>query len=281
VRDREHDRWIPWYCDDTPGWAALSLAARGAMEGIARKINPKTGRLYLRQGLGSLSVLLHRPWAELEPALNELLAAGKVLWNGSQFYLEDPDYEERRRPSSAERVARHRSKKAAEAPPASGTDPIEEEKRTEENRGNVTGVTPVTSNACNASNVTSVTVTDPPEWWDGVIGLIAGNVGVELHAKEAWYRYDGHRANKGVSPNQRDAMYWLNTVMVREAKEAIHKAAVDAERTAIIARGRRPTEPPERPKMTEAQSRAFTEGLKERLLAKQAADAQRAGRTGT
>lgn len=110
MRDREHDKWIPWYVDDTPGWLQLSLAARGAAEGIARKLNDKTGALYLRRGLESLAVLLHVSWSELEPAMQELCASGKFIWDETGRTLRDPDFGERKRPSNADRVARFRER---------------------------------------------------------------------------------------------------------------------------------------------------------------------------
>lgn len=70
---QERGGWIPWYCEDSPGWLELSLAARGAAEGIARKMGPHRGELHLGpRGLRGLAVLLRCSWAELEPALAEL-----------------------------------------------------------------------------------------------------------------------------------------------------------------------------------------------------------------
>lgn len=109
----EHEPWVPWYTNDTPGWTQLSLSARGACVHIACKLNPRTGTLVLRRGLASLAWLLSTTWEELEPALTELFESGKFMWDEHSMTLRDPDHGERKRPSVAERVARHRERKAS------------------------------------------------------------------------------------------------------------------------------------------------------------------------
>lgn len=112
--DYRNADWLPWYVEDTPGWLELSLAARGAMAEIQRKLNRKTGSIELRRGLPSLAGLLRVRWAdELEPALGELLKAGKLTWDGDAGLLCDPDYLSRRRPTSTERVRDHRKRGVA------------------------------------------------------------------------------------------------------------------------------------------------------------------------
>jgi len=78
--------WIPWYCDDAASWVELSLAARGCAEGIARKMGRKRSELPLgSRGLRAIAAMLQRPWDEIEPALQELLAKGP---NGEPARLE-------------------------------------------------------------------------------------------------------------------------------------------------------------------------------------------------
>lgn len=55
--------------------------------------------------------------------------------------------------------------------------------------------------------------------------------GIALPVAEAWLRYDGHRAGKGIAPTAKDAQYWLTTVMVPEAREVARRNARDGERT--------------------------------------------------
>jgi hypothetical protein len=247
ARDREHDEWIPWYVEDSPGWLELSLAARGAMEGIARKLNRRTGQLALRRGLPSLALLLHVPWSDLEPAIAELIEKGKVTWDGSTLF--DPDYSERKRRSGADRQAEYRARKKGESSPVS----------TE----SVTRVTDVTSppsrvtpgdarDGCSSLVLSSLISSEsgsqtreadgPPDWWASVLEQIHAQLGEELPAAAAWLRYDGHRAGKGIEPTRKDALYWLTTVMVREQKDAREEAhrrnARDGERTKAIVRER-------------------------------------------
>ncbi len=216
TRDREHDKWIPWYVEDTEGWLDLSLAARGAAEGIARKMNAN-GELFLRRGLPALATKLGRPWAECEPAIGELVAKGRVIWDGSRCLLVDPEYHERKRKGSAERMAKLRAKRNGDA-------------------GDVTPVTSVTPVTC--VTVTPVLVSSsllssgsdlgsdarpvdgPPEWWQTALDIVEMATGEKLPADEAWLRYDGHRDGKGIAPKQKDAQYWLTTVMVSERRKA-------------------------------------------------------------
>lgn len=214
-RDREHDKWIPWYVDDTPAWRKLSLSARGAMEGIARKLNDKTGKLYLRRGgLPSLAELLGCRWEELEPAIGELFGQHRVEWDGSTFCLSDPEYLERRRRTSADRMRAKRQRDACDACDACDA-------------SDVTPVTPVTVTPVTAVLVSSSLVSsgsdlslgsDPPSWWGSTLETIEANTGVKLPAGEAWLRYSGHRSTKSLPCTAQDAGYWLASVMVREAR---------------------------------------------------------------
>jgi len=239
ARDREHDEWIPWYVEDTPGWLELSLVARGAMEGIARKLNRKTGKLTLRRGLPSLALLLHVPWSDLEPAIAELITKGKVTWDPETATLFDPEYTERKRRSGADRVADHRARKRGETATVADVTPVTLPPLP------VTDVTPVlvSSSLISSGSGSQTREPDgPPDWWASVLETIESNVGEKIPSGEAWLRYDGHRAGKGIEPTRKDALYWLTTVMVRELKSAREEAhrrdARDGDRTKAIVRER-------------------------------------------
>jgi hypothetical protein len=240
ARDREHDEWIPWYVEDTPGWLELTLVARGAMEGIARKLNRKTGKLTLRRGLSSLAVLLHVRWEELEPALAELVAKGKVEWDGSTFTLSDPDYLERKRRSGADRVADLRARRKS-SPPPDVTDvtlpalpPLP--------ALHVTDVTPVLVSSSLISSDSDLGSDaregDPPPWFATAVDVVAMGTGVALPVAESWLRYDGHREGKGLPRTAKDAQYWLTTVMVPEVLEVKRRDARDGERTKAVVQQR-------------------------------------------
>lgn len=61
------------------------------------------------------------------------------------------------------------------------------------------------------------------------------NTGVILPVAEAWLRYDGHRAGKGIAPTTKDAQYWLTTVMVPEARELLRRESRDKDRDKVFA----------------------------------------------
>lgn len=105
----EHDDFIPWLRRDTANWLRLSLAARGAMAEVARKLNRK-GELRLGGGLEDLAFLLRIEWDTLRPALEELIAAKRLEWDPTKWLLRDPDYEKHRRPTSTERVREWRKR---------------------------------------------------------------------------------------------------------------------------------------------------------------------------
>lgn len=78
----------------------------------------------------------------------------------------------------------------------------------------------------------------PPPWWDAVLATVGMNTGVDLPGGEAWLRYAGHRAGKGLVADQRDALYWLTTVMVPEARKTLTEDARQRERDAKFDRQR-------------------------------------------
>ncbi len=238
ARDYEHDEWLPWYKEDTEGWLRLTLAARGAMAEIARKLN-RRGEIHLRRGLSSLAFLLRLRWeGELEPAIAELVFAGKVTWDGARFTLSDPDFEARRRRSSADRMASKRARdkdkvtaRATLCDVGDGSD--------------VTPVTAVTVTPVLVSLVSSDPISDlgsdarpldpPPTWWPDVIGQIAMQLGETVEPAAAWFRYGGHRAGKDRPPTAKDAVYWITSVIVPELKTARVDAARLEKRDASFA----------------------------------------------
>lgn len=77
-----------------------------------------------------------------------------------------------------------------------------------------------------------------PDWWDAVLATIGMNTGVDLEPGTAWLRYAGHRHGKGLPATREDALYWLPTVMVPEAKKSLADAARQRERDAKFDRQR-------------------------------------------
>lgn len=66
----------------------------------------------------------------------------------------------------------------------------------------------------------------PPGWWSGAIATIETTTGVRLAPGEAWLRYAGHRGGGGPRSrpaNRNDALQWLTSVMVKEARESREK----------------------------------------------------------
>lgn len=279
MRDREHDEWIPWYVEDTPGWLELSLAARGAMEGIARKLNRKTGQLALRRGLSSLAILLHVTWAELEPAIAELIAKGKVEWDGSRFLLSDPEYVERKRRSGADRMADTRARRrdvADVAPVPQQVSPASRVSPTDP----VTGVTDVTAVLVSSSLVSSdlrshiasgvilerTAALEPDA--RVVFDTIATNRHVGQEPDIAWTNFTGHFAGQHFPSREAVLGRWQKWV----SQQAVYSAKdrnKDRDRDAAAAERQRFAKegPPKPPPQTKAQAEAFAEELASRVRA--------------
>lgn len=147
----ESEPFIPWYTTPTVGWLELSAAARGVLISVAMHMS-RDGEISLRRGLPSLAVLLRLPWEDVEPALGELVAAGKLQWDGAAFVLRDPDHAERKRPTSAERTRAWRERRSSAPPPPSSGVPSVTSR-------DVTGVTVTSSDvrvtACDVGDVAS------------------------------------------------------------------------------------------------------------------------------
>ncbi len=194
--DDEH--FLLWFTRPTPTWLELSAEARGVAISVAMALNPKTGELTLRKGLASLARLVQIPWEKLEPALAELIAADKLIWDGSRFVLSDPEFASRRRKTSADRMRdkrdRDRTPSTVPTPPVSDAC----------DASDVTAVTQDPCDACDApsSLVLSSLVLDqdlsdareapgsshpdatapPPTWWDGIIATLTMSMGEALPA---------------------------------------------------------------------------------------------------
>lgn len=84
-----------WRKRRTPRWQSLSLAARGAAEGIAVALDER-GELSLGwRGLPALAALLGRPWEECEAAVEELLESRTYVYDDARKVIMDPQHVER------------------------------------------------------------------------------------------------------------------------------------------------------------------------------------------
>lgn len=239
----DDERFLLWFTRPTPTWLELSAAARGVAISVAMELNPRTGELTLRKGLASLATLLRLPWEVVEPAVAELIAAGKLEWDGARFALRDPEFADRRRKSSADRMRdkRTRDRTPSQPPPSDACD--------------ASDVTPVTDTPGDAGDVTSSLVlsdlkigsppeeipsaraTDPdrPAWFDAVCDTVEFQLpGEKIDRPLCWLRYHGHRT----APESRKAMskadlqYWLTAVDIPEARKARRAAERERERDA-------------------------------------------------
>jgi hypothetical protein len=104
----------------------------------------------------------------------------------------------------------------------------------------------------------------PPDWFGAALETVSVQTGETIRPADAWLRYFGHRRGKGISPTQQDAVYWLTTVMVPEARKERRADADKRERDAKFDRARSggPAEPG---KLTDAEQRTFAAQLRERL----------------
>lgn len=248
-RDYTHEDWIPWYVRDSAGWLELSLAARGAAEGIARKMGRDKEELPLgSRGLRGLSRTLGCKWEELEPALDELLRPGpdgeppRLVYDRDRNSLRDPGATHRRRPTSTKRVQSLRQRRETE---------------TDETRETVPPVSPhpetgvtVPSNLFSSDLKSSEIPEEIPSpregparplWFDGVCDTVETQLpGETIDRPAAWLRYEGHRnapeSTKGMSPA--DARYWLTSVDIKDARKARAEAARQRERDAKFDRAR-------------------------------------------
>lgn len=118
----------------------------------------------------------------------------------------------------------------------------------------------------------------PPEWLDGVLATIHTTYEVLLPKAQAWVRYAAHRASKSqqlgrpIPATREDALHWLSTVMVEEARKQREEVRHQRERDAKFdARRAGPASPADATKLTDAEQRQFAEQLRKRMQNKGAA----------
>jgi hypothetical protein len=266
-RNYDDEDFIPWYRRVTPTWLGLSIEARGALVSVAMHLNRATGALPLRKGLASLAVLLNVPWEKLEPAIAELIAEEKLGWDGARFVLFDPEHENRRRRTSADRMRdlRAKAKLPDSQPPSGNVTPSDACDVRDEHKTDVTGVTPplsVSSVSSDLSSQRGEPERGPPDWFVEVVDGVCMDTGERFAAPEAWLRYSGHRATKGIAVNAQDARYWLGTVMVPEARKERR-----AESDRRLNQQRRDG-PPERPKQSREEARREAQEFAAHLAAR-------------
>lgn len=129
ARSYDDEEYLPWYRQPTPTWLELSAAARGVLVSVAMTLNHRTGEVHLRKGLASLATLLRLPWSDLEPALTELLDAGKLEWDEARAVLRDPEFLGRQRPrpkTPAERMRDLRARRTNDVTTRDGCDASDE-----------------------------------------------------------------------------------------------------------------------------------------------------------
>jgi hypothetical protein len=89
--------------------------------------------------------------------------------------------------------------------------------------------------------------TGPPPWFGDAIATVEVQTGESLRPPDCWLRYSGHRGNVGKPMNQRDAVYWLTTVMVPEARKERRAESERRERQAQHPSGPRLVDAPKSP----------------------------------
>ena len=130
----DDENWIKIYTRDSAGWLALSWQARGVSLELARKLPKGTGELSLgRRGLEALGALLRAPWSEIEPAVRELIADGRLIYDDTAQVIRDPKHTARQTAvaSGKSRTATWRAARDAarrlvtdgDAPPSGGDAP--------------------------------------------------------------------------------------------------------------------------------------------------------------
>lgn len=97
----------------------------------------------------------------------------------------------------------------------------------------------------------------PPAWFGAALETVEVQTGEKLRPPDSWLRYSGHRANKGIPPTQQDAVYWLATVMVPEARKERRAEADKRERDEKFDRARGGIVEPQ--KLTAEQQRELAE----------------------
>jgi hypothetical protein len=113
---------------------------------------------------------------------------------------------------------------------------------------------------------------EPPAWFGEAIATVEVQTGETIRPSDSWLRYSGHRAGKGIAKTPQDAVYWLTTVMVPEARKERRDASDRREREAKWDRQRdrqRAGPEPERlPVPTAEESKAFAAEIAARVAAR-------------
>jgi hypothetical protein len=129
ARSYDDEEYLPWYRQPTPTWLELSAGARGVLVSVAMTLNCRTGEVHLRKGLPSIATLIRLEWADIEPAVAELLDTGKLEWDEARLVLRDPEFlaRQRTRPKSgAERMRELRERRARGGRTRDGCDASDE-----------------------------------------------------------------------------------------------------------------------------------------------------------
>jgi hypothetical protein len=232
--------------------AALGLWAWGQCYARTHKTD---GLLHRASVLSALAA----PEADIERVAAELVKVG--LWiarDDGDFDVHNFEKKASRSGSSAERMRKLREKRRESDAPGDVTVTSLSVTR---------DASPVTG--CSTSPSISISVSSsgepergPPEWFAETAQRVMDDTGEKFGVPEAWIRYSGHRATKGVAVNERDASYWLGTVMVPEARKERRN-----ESDRRLNQQRRDG-PPERPKQTREEARREAQEFAAQLAAR-------------
>lgn len=254
-----HDdrKFRPWYTPDTARWLRLSLAARGLVAELLRKWDDR-GEIRA-ESAEDIAILLRLSVEEIAPALNECLRAGRLVWDVEDGVLRDPDFMARQRKTSKDWMREKRSRDKSREGCEASDEPVLTAKPSE---GCDSSSPLLSSDLISSSEADQISLAGgssadpPPKWFADVVASVELSCMVDLRVPDCWLRYAGHRGEKGKKPSANDARYWLTTVMVPEAREAVRRAARDRERDAKFKNHAPKVDPP-----TAAQSKKFQHDL--------------------
>lgn len=249
----------PWYLPDTARWLQLSLGARGLVAELVRKLD-RHGRIALGEDpAADLAIILRLDGGDTRKALDELIGAGRVVWDAEARVLIDPDLPARLRQGSASRMASKRARdKAAATAPISASPDLDPDSVTSRHARHISSPSdlicsdlisdlkipeeipsareperPPTAELRPLAKVPDPSG-PPPDWWPDVLATIHVQTSVLLPAGESWLAYAGHRASpsKRLPATREDALYWLTRVEVPAARKVASEAARTAARDA-------------------------------------------------
>lgn len=173
-------------------------------------------------------------------------------WDVHNFERKSPGYRSRGNEppkSSTDRVRAFRAKKQGSDSPVETDETETETDETRFRNGNgSTSVSTSLSVSSSGESERGALETGPPEWFGRAIETVEAQTGEKLRPADSWLRYSGHRANKGIAKTQQDAVYWLATVMVPEARKERRTESDKRERDAKFDKAReQQREPPPAP----------------------------------